>query len=51
IVESMLNRLRDLNATSLPVQTKELDPLGDPVCHNFAHVPWMDEEDFDCPLS
>ncbi|GIX76168.1 hypothetical protein CEXT_257591 [Caerostris extrusa] len=51
IVESMLNRLRDLNATSLPVQTKELDPMGDPVCHNFAHVPWMDEEAIDCPLS
>ncbi|CAL1272779.1 unnamed protein product [Larinioides sclopetarius] len=51
VVEDMLKRLRDLNATSLPVQTKELDPMGDPVCHNFAHVPWMDEEAVDCPFS
>ncbi|XP_054721655.1 arylsulfatase B-like isoform X2 [Uloborus diversus] len=45
IVNSILERLRDLNETTLPAQTKDLDPLGDPICHNFAHVPWMDEEE------
>ncbi|KFM82794.1 Arylsulfatase J, partial [Stegodyphus mimosarum] len=52
IVESLLDRLRELNATSLPLQPKEIDPLGNPMCHNFAHVPWMDEdESFRCLIN
>ncbi|KAG8194368.1 hypothetical protein JTE90_010984 [Oedothorax gibbosus] len=51
VVEEMLNRLRDLNATTLSIQNKEIDQRANPICHDFAYVPWLDgDEEFDCPF-
>lgn len=44
VVENLLDRFRTLNASALIPPDIPSDPLGDPMCHNFAHVPWMDEE-------
>jgi hypothetical protein len=40
----MMERFRDLNASSLIQPETEIDPLGDPMCHSFSHVPWLDDE-------
>ncbi|XP_071043518.1 arylsulfatase B-like [Parasteatoda tepidariorum] len=45
IVEELIVRIEELNTTSLPIQSKDIDPMGDPMCHNFVHVPWMDDDE------
>ncbi|XP_055938572.1 arylsulfatase B-like [Argiope bruennichi] len=51
IVESMLITLRDYEKQAVKPQFKDPDPHGDPRCHGFAYVPWMDAEHVsDCPF-
>ncbi|KFM82793.1 Arylsulfatase B, partial [Stegodyphus mimosarum] len=52
IVKSMLEIIDKYNATATtPLSTKR-DSMGDPRCHGFAHVPWMDQDTTsDCPYT
>lgn len=46
----MLERFRDLNASSLIQTENEIDPKGDPTCYSFSHVPWLDDDvESGCP--
>ncbi|GBN53577.1 hypothetical protein AVEN_201414-1 [Araneus ventricosus] len=51
IVQSMLDILKDYERQAVKPQFQECDPHGDPMCHGFAYVPWMDpEHTSQCPF-
>ncbi|CAL1279741.1 unnamed protein product [Larinioides sclopetarius] len=50
-VHLMLDALKDYEKKAVKPQFKDPDPHGDPMCHGFAYVPWMDPEHIsDCPF-
>ncbi|CAL1279746.1 unnamed protein product [Larinioides sclopetarius] len=50
-VQLMLEALKDYEKKAVKPQSKDPDPHGDPMCHGFAYVPWMDPEHIsDCPF-
>ncbi|GBN69993.1 Arylsulfatase B [Araneus ventricosus] len=51
VVQSMLNALKDYERQAVKSQFQDPDPHGDPMCHGFAYVPWMDPEYIsECPF-
>ncbi|XP_035224045.1 uncharacterized protein LOC118196699 [Stegodyphus dumicola] len=52
IVKSMLEIIDKYNATATTPLSTERDSMGDPRCHDFAHVPWMNQDTTsDCPYT
>ncbi|GBL72520.1 Arylsulfatase J [Araneus ventricosus] len=50
-VQSMLDALKDYEKQAVKPQFQDPDPHGDPMCHGFAYVPWMDPEHISaCPF-
>ncbi|CAL1279748.1 unnamed protein product [Larinioides sclopetarius] len=43
-VQSMLDALKVYERQAVKTQFQDPDPHGDPMCHGFAYVPWMDPE-------
>ncbi|XP_055938568.1 arylsulfatase B-like isoform X1 [Argiope bruennichi] len=51
VVQSMLDALIDYEKLVVKPQFQDPDPYGDPMCHGFTYVPWMDpEHTSDCPF-
>ncbi|GFV54965.1 arylsulfatase B [Trichonephila clavipes] len=51
IVESMLNTIKTYERQAVKPQFQDQDPRGDPKCHGFAYVPWLDPEHITtCPF-
>ncbi|GFQ99251.1 arylsulfatase B, partial [Trichonephila clavata] len=44
VVESMLNTIKTFEGQAVKPQFQAQDPHGDPMCHGFAYVPWLDPE-------
>ncbi|GFR02792.1 arylsulfatase B [Trichonephila clavata] len=50
VVQSMLNSIKDYEKQAVNPQFQDQDPHGDPMCHGFAYVPWLDSEHItNCP--
>ncbi|XP_015930738.1 arylsulfatase B [Parasteatoda tepidariorum] len=49
IVKSMMKIISNYNETAVEPLLNSTDPRGDPKCHGFSYVPWLDEEyNLDC---
>ncbi|XP_055939005.1 arylsulfatase B-like isoform X2 [Argiope bruennichi] len=44
VVANMMDIINVYKAESMKPQSKKCDPEGDPMCHNFLVVPWLDPE-------
>ncbi|KAF8791803.1 Arylsulfatase B like protein [Argiope bruennichi] len=44
ILANMMDIINQYKAESMEPQTKLSDPEGDPMCHNFLVVPWLDPD-------
>ncbi|GIY38238.1 arylsulfatase J [Caerostris extrusa] len=50
-VDLMLRRIKNYTEQAAEAQNQEIDLHGDPRCHGFAFVPWLDEEHLsNCPF-
>ncbi|KAF8791804.1 arylsulfatase B-like [Argiope bruennichi] len=46
MVEKMIDIINMYKVESMEPQAKPSDPRGDPMCHNFLIVPWLDPENY-----
>ncbi|GBN72389.1 hypothetical protein AVEN_261068-1 [Araneus ventricosus] len=44
MVAKMMDVINMYEAEMMEPQSKPSDPQGDPMCHNFLVVPWLDPE-------
>ncbi|GFY48796.1 arylsulfatase B [Trichonephila inaurata madagascariensis] len=51
VVQSMLDTIKTYEKQAVNPQFQDQDPHGDPMCHGFAYVPWLDPEHItNCPF-